>query len=568
MKTKLNGSMVVAGALAGALAASVTCSSEDETASLCTAGQQQPCACPAGGDGVQTCAPDGSTWSACACGTGGAGGTAGSGGTGGGAATGGAGGSEVGMPRSAYEVPLTPPDCDSNDPEVRFIQSDADWDDINDPSYRVFCVHPGDYTTAGNIQLTESGASGHERWIRYYDPEDPIDDRHPVKRGESELAIIDTMIVADADYWVVQELTVRGDWTVVRVDGGSEHNVFDRLLVEGSRVQIRDGAHDNTLQNSVVRDAPMVPNSDRVCVILSGATSGGEVGIHGTRIVNNEIVDCTDSIQLYRPDGSSHLIDFGDTIIDQNDMYLTTATYSDCSGNLDPQGDCACAENAVDIKAAGSGSDNLVTVSNNRMWGWQRTDTDCGGTGSWGTATVVHQGAQYSLHQGNIVWDSARGMTLGNDHHSAIDNVLVRIENPVDDQGFALLLMGPSSEAYRNVVVDSHDWGQVQGPDADWRCNTLISSGSGRGTPGSGVIADYNFYYDSTQLALPGDHDIVHDQAADANHADLCFLAKRWTGPEEVCLGNAAPTDTSPHDGACDPNLGDRSGVGVNDDPW
>jgi hypothetical protein len=556
------------GLVVGALAVGVTCGGDDDSTPLCAAGSEQACACPTGGEGVRSCLADGEAWSECACGTGGAGGSAGSGGTGGSVATGGAGGGAEGMPRSAYEIPLTPPACDSGDGSVRIIQADADWDDINDPAYRIFCVHPGDYTAAGTIRLEQDGTAGQERWIRYYDPSNPTDDRHPVVRAENERAVIDLMVLEDADYWIVQELTIRGDWTGVRIQNGSEHNVLDRLLLEHSPFQVRDGSHENTLQNSVVRDAPMIPNGDRVCVILSGASTGPDVAVHGTRIVNNEIIDCTDSIQLYRPDSSSHDIDFGGTIIDENDLYLTSAVYSDCSGTLDPQGACACAENAVDIKAAGTNSSNLVQVSNNRMWGWQRTDTDCGGTGSWGDAVVVHQGAQYSLFQKNIVWDSARGLTFANAHHSVIDNVVAHIDNPVDDEGFAILLMGPSSEAYRNVVVDAHAWGQVSGDDGDWRCNTLISAGSGRGTPGSGLLADYNFYYDSTQLAQPGDNDIVHDQAADAQHTQLCFSAKRWTGPEEICLDDAAPTPTSPHDGQCDPSLGSRAGIGVNDDLW
>ena len=104
------------------------------------------------------------------------------------------------MPSSAYEVPVTPPDCDSGDPTVHFIRNDADWDDINNPSYRVFCVQPGDYTAVGSIRLQEDGAAGRERWIRYYDPSNPTDDRHPVQRDEGERAVIDAMHFDNADY--------------------------------------------------------------------------------------------------------------------------------------------------------------------------------------------------------------------------------------------------------------------------------------------------------------------------------------------------------------------------------
>jgi hypothetical protein len=202
------------------------------------------------------------------------------------------------------------------------------------------------------------------------------------------------------------------------------------------------------------------------------------------------------------------------------------------------------------------------------MWGYKDTDTACGGTGSWGPAVVVHQNSQYTLFQHNLVWDCARGISLSSSRHTAIDNVISQIDNPFADQGYGLVMNGANNEAYRNVIVDVRDWASVTGDGNDYRCNVAITAGGPRGSPGNGATADYNFYYDAEQLALPGDHDIVSAQATDARHEDLCFFTRRWTGPEEVCIPMAAATAASPHTGQCDPNLGSRTGVGVNDELW
>jgi hypothetical protein len=444
---------------------------------------------------------------------------------------------------------------------VRFIATVDDWQDINNPAYRVFCVHPGDYSAAGEIELQMDGNAEAPRWVRY------IDDRHPVARNEQ--AIVEGLTFDNADYWVIQGVTQRGDETSTELGTDSEHNILDRMLVEGGRVVLRHGAHHNTLQNSVLRNTPLVPDSDRQCVTLSGNNSGNPVAIHGTRIVNNEIYNCTDSVGLHRPSDVSIPVDYSGTIVDHNDMYITSARYSDGNGNLNPQGDYACAENAVDIKAGGTPG-NIVQVTNNRMWGFKQTDDACGGSGSWGDAVSVHEGAEYVLVQGNRIWDSSRGIIPGDDARrvSVIDNVIAQIDNPVAEQGFALQVEAPESEVYRNVIVDTWSWGRLIGAGNDYRCNVLIDAGEVKGTPGAGSTADYNYYYNAEQLALPGTHDLVSSQASAANHTDLVFQARRWTGPVQVRIPYGVATATSPHAGACDPNLGSRPGVGIHDHLW
>lgn len=479
---------------------------------------------------------------------------------------GGGGGGEDGPPLTPFEVPVALPGCDTSDPAVRLIQSDDDWEDINDETYRIFCVAPGDYRGRGNVRLARDGTAEAPRYLRYFNPDDPTDDRHPVRQSESERAIVLGFRVTDARYWIVDGLTFTGDWERIVFEEASDHNVLNRVLLESAAVVIRHGCHDNTVQNSVLRNAPKTPGSDRVCMVLSGSNDGADVVIHGTRIVNNEIYDCTDAIQFWRVDGSTNDIDFGGSIIDHNDLYLTDGMYTDCDGNLDPQGACSCAENAIDLKAAGTRSDNVVQVSNNRMWGFKPTDTACGGTGSGGAVSVVHMTARYTLYQNNIIWDGPRAMTFLNDHHTAIDNVIYSIHRG-DDDGTAIYPEGPNCEIYRNVIIDTERWVAAYGDHGDYRCNTLIEAGR-HTAAGADLQADYNFYFDTEPMALPGEHDVVEETAAAAAHTELCFEVRRWTGPEQVCIPNGVATEASPHAGACDPELGSRTDVGVHDELW
>lgn len=479
------------------------------------------------------------------------------------------------VPGFGYAVSLAVPVCDASNPAVRVITTVGDWADVNDPSYQVFCVAPGDYTAAGEIQLETSGSAGAPRWIRYYDP--GTDNRHPVHR--SQHAVVAGLWFDNADHWVVQGLTQRGGDTNTELWSGSEHNVLDRMLVEGGRttaqVRIRPGAHYNTVQNSVLRNPQPRADEDRVCVLLYANNNGNPVATRHTRIVNNEIYNCTDGVGLHRPSDVSIPVDYSGTIIDNNDIYITNALYSNGSGRLDPNGDYACAENAVDIKAGGTPG-NHVLLSNNRMWGFRQTDDSCGGTGSWGEAVQSHMGARYTLIHNNRIWDSARGISLSDDSssNSVIDNVIYDIHNSADtaqgfsNQDYGLKISSPYTEVYRNVLVNmTFAWGLVEGNNNDYRCNVFIDARRVQ-DPGDNITADYNSYYNAEQLALPGTHDLVSTRASDANHADLTFLARRWTSPQTVRIPHGVATSTSPHAGACDPNLGSRPGIGINNQPW
>lgn len=499
--------------------------------------------------------------------TGGSGGHAGSTGGGGG------GGGEA----NVYEVPIELPSC-APAPDVRIISTDADWDDINDPALRVFCVQPGDYSAYGDIQITADGALGAERWIRWYDPDATSDTTtHPVNMAEAERAVVLHLRIGlegnAADHWRIDRLTVRGAPWGNLISFGSSYNVLNRLLVEGGQshqVTFANGATDNVLQNSVVRRTERVPDADRTCVNLAG----GQVG---TRIVANEIYDCAgDGIQFSPNTGYGY--------VENNDIYLTPALYSDCQGQLTTTGDCACAENAIDFKSPRDrqwplAPEEWVRIERNRLWGFRPTDVNCGGTGSPGTAVAIGSGADnavdFVLIRDNIIMDSPGAVAVGVApvrHVSIIGNLLYDLTHArADDYQGALTNGGDDQiEFYLNTVVDSRYWFR-NGPNADdndLRCNIAIRS---NGRPfgvdwGTGSTADFNFFYDTDPYTTESpSHDISHPTAQDAAHEQLCFERRRLTDPEIYCIDHGRPTPASPHWNACDPGLGSRTGIGVDD---
>ena len=472
------------------------------------------------------------------------------------------------------------PTCDQANPEVRFIEKNEDWADINEPSYRVFCVLPGDYTDLGTIYITADGEDGNERWIRLYDPQAPNDEStHPVDVDDTRRAIVERFNFGHegdpATNWFVDRITKRGGSLVVWK--GSERIVLNRLLMEHGHQALFAvlNAKDATLQNSVLRQTEIVPNADRHCIII-GQNS------HGTQIINNEIYDCAgDGIQFGPNSG-------GGAVILNNDIYLTPVMYSDCQGNLDPNGSCACAENAIDLKGPGEAvrpfplpEKDWVQIKHNIIWGFRPTDSSCGGTGSPGQSVSIGSGADnyvsYVLIRDNIIMDGPSGIEIGLatvDHISIISNIIYGMTKNLPDSYYGAItnLGGDAIEIYLNTIINATYWLRI-GPNADQNdvlCNIAID---GNARPFSSEmyddvsVVDYNFFYNTVEYTTEGlqNHDLVFNLVTDAKHSDYCFYRSQWTGPLQVCIPYSLATVESPHHNACDSNIGQRTGIGVSD---
>jgi hypothetical protein len=466
---------------------------------------------------------------------------------------------------------VNPPACDPVNPDTLFIDEAADWGFINDPAYRIFCVSPGDYSSIGDIRLTSSGTAAQPRIISVMQSTNGSVGIHPAKTPESGKAILEKLVLNDAHHWIIDGLTIRGNpvtaSVLVRIEMRASNNILNRMLIEdGSMDLVRitgHGSNNNTIQNSVIRKSKPAPMTDHHCIALSSTEPNEQIS--GTRILNNEIYDCTDGIQLTVHDEAqnSH---FPDTLIINNDIYITPSTYTDCSGTPNRNGECAAAENGVDIKSGAKSPENAVIVANNRLWGFRKTDTLAGGTGSAGTALqTCCSNPAYILFSGNIITDSASGIGMNSGNHvSVIDNLIHNIQDlTLNTQGHALYFYGNNHEAYRNIVVDADHWSAMSSDNSDYRCNTIINGGNDYAPAYTGVTSDFNAYYNSAQFAFPGLNDVILNDATLSDYTARCIWRKQWTGPEKICIPHGTSPVKSQASLNCDPQLGSRKNIGV-----
>ncbi len=456
-------------------------------------------------------------------------------------------------------------DCEASDAVI--IDSVDDFRAINNSDIRVFCVRPGDYRGAGEINITASGSEATPRILALYDGERT----HPIDLETAEQAVLQNFWFDGGDWWILDRLTFqmegssRGNW----LRNGATHNVVNMMVAnnyQNTAFGVTNGSHANTLQNSVIRNGPRGVG-DRVAAILA-AEYRSSTTIHDSMFLNNEIYDGTDAIQLMLSDlalsQTDIVSDFAGTIIDNNDLYATPDSQIPCHDN---SGTCSWYENGLDIKAGSLDPGRPVEVVNNRIWGWRRTNSErSNGSSSWGSAVVIHQSAAYVNMRDNIVFASSRGISLlpvlGAGRNTISDNYVADIDSGADGHGFGFVLYdGERTEAYRNTVVRANKWLSTNEGTNDIRCNVVIDSNGGAAGNARG---DYNFFYDA-RPHVSGTNNIIEGSASAARMEPLCFRRQIWTNPSEHCIEGLRSTAASPHADACDPSLGSVSGFGVDD---
>ena len=355
------------------------------------------------------------------------------------------------------------------------------------------CVTNGDYTAKGQIDITASGTSGAYRVMRYFRASD--NDDEPWNQSGANQAIFKRIMISGS-FWIIHRITInRNDGAASESLSGSADNILSRVLMQNSTGWhfAMKGARI-TVQNSVIRKTGDNFNagSDEHCLSYS-------VGTIDSHVVNNEIYDCTgDGMQAQNGAGAVGMV------VENNDFYVSPDYYSDGNGNLTPSGTEACAENALDIKRPGAIATNPAKIIHNRFWGFKRTDSLCGGTGSAGEAIIVHGdltgASDYVLVQNNIFMDSPRA--LGMDAEDAanvsfIGNIGYNMRQTGSGTGaFFSMSDATNSEFYLNSLVIAEDaWGYVNGSNNDIRCNVIIDSPPHGSGPRSGVQVDFNVYY-------------------------------------------------------------------------
>lgn len=462
-----------------------------------------------------------------------------------------------------YTVPVNLPNCDAADAVV--IDSMDKLKLLSDKNIRVFCFAPGDYRSASVQEITGvSGRASKPRVIRMLGSD--FDAPSAFARAPlDKIPLLPPLYFRDAEHWIIDSVAfidideAKGVFPM-RFFASSDV-VMNRLRVESNRhgIEFHHLSHDITLQNSLIGDMDMDPKegNDAVCVAFEGRyTDKGQDAesavIHNVRVVANEIYNCNDGVQLIWNEDATHWPDFSDTLIAANDIYIDQRRLTDCKGNLDPNGSCACTENAVDIKAGAKFASKPVVIRNNRFYGWRKTDSICNPDAqSWGTAISVHFVASQNLRiEQNLFWDVVSGVSLVKKTKAVevVDNLFHTVPKAGPGNGIAIISYETVSDVNiaRNRIVDANGWLSVLSKQTTLSCNVVNQSGAAIGGLSGDSFADRNSYYQHGEPLFKSAGDVKKDGSA-ANDAELCTVIRPLSNPGSVCLPMAVSTPSSPH---------------------
>jgi hypothetical protein len=454
---------------------------------------------------------------------------------------------------------------------------------LENPSYRVICVAPGDYRAAGRIDLWASGSPGAPRVLRF-----DASDLGQTAAQRSQRAVFENLYVLGS-WWQIHGLTFRprladNHWFVTIY--GGDHVVLDGNWIDGSdhpntgaNNGIVVGAYEgdpatyNTVQrNVVVNGNQMRRDVDYAGILIGRGRTTTERNDYNA-ILDNEVIDWGDGISVSAvSDTCTDPATQHGTIIDGNDVYVTPAKYVDCTtGAADPEGQCACAENAIDVKAMPSGGPEVWTkITNNRVWGTRPTTTAgrCGGSGSNGQAINSGSVCARNVYVArNVVADSTTGIVAAGTTWIVAGNLFHDIRESDGRGPYGTKAIYPATtasdlEIQFNTVVGADNGYDDQSSNTDTRCNVLVNDSAVAGTAGFRGAAhstEHNYLYASTQPNIVGNTNEFHPSADDSRDVPYCYWRRRWTGPERVCVPYGATTSESLHTAAaasCDADLG------------
>jgi len=320
-----------------------------------------------------------------------------------------------------YLEKFTLPTCDANNPEVFFIKSNEDWSHINDEDKSIFCVAPGDYSSLGAIKLTTSGSAEKRRYIVL----DNGNDLHPGKLNRDQLAKVG-FILQDSNYWIIDRMAYwesRTTFHPIKIIN-SDNNLINRYFMDnvGSGIYLYNGSDNNTIQNCRIQREDISIFYDRAAIGLDSDNRYNEdaiINITNTKIINNEVYNFVDGFQAIRTtwmeDGKRagvKEVNYEGTVINGNHFYIDSTIYTDCKGNQDPNGECAYAENAIDLKAGSNNPENPMIISHNLMWGYKESDKTNSYLSDPGVALVVHYNVDNIIIKDNTIFNSTFGINM------------------------------------------------------------------------------------------------------------------------------------------------------------
>lgn len=457
---------------------------------------------------------------------------------------------------NSYLETFAVPSCDAGNPEVQMITKSSDWSLINSSSKRIFCVSPGDYTTIGQIKLTADGTEKSPRYIILNDGKKT----HPAKLSASGQANVHLKFDG-ASHWIIHRmstLNITAKVHAMTFNNASTNNIIDQHHMDNcyQGIFIFENSHENVIQNSrIENETDAGRRGDGVGIALNRAnTSLPALHIKNTKIINNEIYNYSDGIQLVRStiSGTStwRPTNFEGTVIDSNDIYIDSKIYTDGAGRYTPSGNFAYAENAIDLKAGSDYASNPVTITNNHMWGYRKSDRTNAKIADHGNILGAHYGVNNINITNNYLFDAPRGMQTGTMNNATITNNVI---HKCTDWYMYFQKSSDMLVANNIFVADSSskkNWAVFSGSDLNrltLRGNVAINTAVDSGSLNSSNTVSKNFYYNVPTLAEDKAPQ-VFSSATQAQHGDYTFTTDNFTNaPKKITLKGVVPTANSPH---------------------
>lgn len=426
-----------------------------------------------------------------------------------------------------------------------------DWSAIN-WSNDVICIEAGDYSARGSLWLGSSGTPGNRKILRYVRTNDN-DDEPWNQQTQAKIKQIDTNWQSR---WLIHRLTVDADndslpYGAFVVWDGSSDIIVNRMLIQRAAatlvtIGINTTVDRISIQNSVIRTAQPAGNNpqEHQCISVVNASS--------TWIVNNEVYDCNKAVSM--GDGT-----YGRRIVvENNDLYISAAGRTNCSGTYDPNGNCSVTESIISWKNGGDET-NPNTILHNRLWGMRWADGALTQGGDCPAISISADGgggsADWVLVHNNIIFDGdlsvwnyhGTGTAPNNPNNvSVVGNLVFQIrdhtpEQPGELPGGLMYRDIDASEYYLNTVIGTEYWFVTQGygQENDMRCNVAISSGPQTGDIGAGVQFDRDVFYDTPAISEPTA--ISNAVVTRANGSSYAIGQILRTSPYTACTTASSP---------------------------
>lgn len=461
----------------------------------------------------------------------------------------------------SYEVSLSVPQYDQSDPSMVLIETNEDWNMINDTDKTYFFVTPGDYTALGEIEITTPGTAETPRWLVYYNPENPADlVTHPVDMS-LELRAEFERIGLSGSHWIVDRLygtaTEGSKNPTLELNGANI--IINRMLCEGGgggAGQVSIQASDIVVQNSVLRNTQIIPNNDIHGMKVS---EGFDV-----RIVNNEIYNFAgDGIQLGDKPES-----FKGVVIYNNDFYIDPSLYPEEVDEI-PH------ENAIDIKQAGvpGGPQNYVLIKNNRFRNIAHTPGGTSPNPDQGTIDFSNKNDPKShvLVEGNVFYDCK--IPFNTKGGGQTSNFTITKNLIYNATRFGIWMDG--DEAFRHEITYNTIIGvKTFNEDQMWvytKCEqlemygNLIQNGSGLLLKEGNYTSDYNVFFNTSAPQSKGSNSITLETIEEADFEDFCYEFRMHTNTETLCIPGVRPTQSATFANLTADQYFGETGVGVGD---